>query len=1368
MPKRILTLLLLFIIGSGFQSNTTTIPFSFEKFAFSDKLPSNSVIRIYNDKEGYMWFGTKDGLCRFDGHNVKVFRSSALTPGKLTNNEIQCIAEDNDRNLWVGTIEGINIIDKKNFSIKALDNRFTNKQRINSILVDSKGFIWIGTSNNGALRIDPKNDQYVRFSTDKDSPLPLKGNNITNIYEDRSGKVWLSSWKSGLCYIDESGKHIVYAPNIGDKNNPFRFYQDKDGVYWICTWGDGIYTMTMNANSEMDLHPIVFSPHSEKISDVIVYSITQDDKYGYIWVITYSGLRLIEKEPDGSYATIDADLFFGEATNKLFHEIIKDRLGNLWVGSVGEGVYKLDFNKLSIQNFSLSEIKKSFNLPSYVMQVCEMKSGEVFIVINRLGLFHFNAANGEVKRPADSVAKSLYSINAMIHVSATDEIWLANEGEDIIHIFKIKNSEDLQEVNYFSLGNSKTPIENNISYLFEDSKGNIWIGSNNGLYIKPVNATVRLISPKIQFVNTIGEDADKNIWIGTEKEGTIICRPNKKGNQLTFAFSKIYLKIDSYQSFSVQSICCTKNGDVYIGTKEGCLYFCDKKKLTAIDISGIYGITEERIMDILEDNNGMLWISTIKRIVRYNPTTHTSTYYSSADGMLMSMFFKDARVKLQSGQILFGGNKGICMFDPSVLSASLKIQSQRVLISDISIQNKSVFDDKTNVHYNSADNSITLQHTESNLNIEFSAPDYSSANKIQYAYMLSGSDNNWIYVSNNRRFVNYANLPSGKYKFLVKASDQTGLGTEQITSLKIIILPPPYKTWWASLIYLAILLAGSYFVVKMLINRIRLRNELKISQIEKEKSEELAQIKLRYFTNISHELLTPLTIIMLLIDGLKKKNHPDSSRYEMMKTNANRLKRLIQQILVFRKTESGNIKLKIHQNDIVAFVNNICHSNFQPLISEKKINFSVNADHDHYMAWFDSDKLDKILYNLLSNAFKYTNDGGEISLKMSFMDRHDSTILRLSVSDTGCGIDEKDLPFIFQRFYTSSNSDPGQSHGIGLSLTSELLQIHKGSIEVKSNPGEGSVFTIEIPVSKEAYPEEEFSNDENFDPTMIQEVAETDTFANSVEFESEETKQNEYTILVVEDNQELQNLIVEFFAKTYKVLSAQNGQQALDMIKENEINLVVSDVMMPEMDGLTFCRILKNDINTSHIGVLMLTARNSTEDRIDCYNAGADAYIAKPFELPVLVARVKNLIRKRKQKTETFQNNQEINISSMEWGSMDEEFLKQAIIKVEARLSDYLFDFDQFAVDLGTSKSTLHRKLKSLTGLAPGEFIRNIRLKHASKMILNNTGNISEIAYAVGFNDPKYFSRCFKSEFGLTPTEYQDSKDIQPQSLKKE
>ena len=1358
MIKNTIFVIFLFI-SSLFSLSAGKIQFSFEKFPYNDKLPANSVTRIYNDKEGYMWFGTKDGLCRFDGYDMKVFRSSASTPFKLSNNEIQCIAEDNDQRLWVGTYEGINIIDKKNYSIKKLDNKYVRNEWINSILTDSKGFVWIGTSTYGILRLNPVTGNFVRYSTDKNSSLKLKANNVTNIYEDHQGRIWISLWKNGLCLVDQSRKHIYYTSKIGVNNNPFRVFQDKEGILWVCTWGDGIYNMHVNSDTEISIKPIVLAKGSEKKVNNIVYSITQDDKYGYIWIVTYSGLSLIEKEIDGTYKIFDTNSFFDETSNILFHEISKDRKGNLWIGSVGDGLFKLDFNKLPIENYPLNEFKTLLNVQSYVTRFCQTNSGNIFIVINRIGLFQFDLKTGKVSRPTDIAARSINSISTILNVKSKNEIWVTNEGENLIHIFKNLSNGDLKQIKVISLSNFKNQVESTITSLFEDSKGNVWIGTNNGLYIKPANSTVKYLSSKVFNVNTIGEDSKNKIWIGTDNEGLFVFNPQKNARKLSYSIIQKNLNIKNYQSYSIQSICCKRNGDVYIGTKEGCIYYYNQETHVTNDISGQYGITDEGILDILEDNEGFLWFSTIKRIIRYNPKNHAATYFSKTDGLLVSSFFKDALIKLKSGQVLFGGNKGICSFNPVNLNTTPKLTKRYVAITDILVQNKSIFDDENSQHFNSENKRVTLKYNETNLGIEFSALNYSSASKIQYAYKLAGIDNNWNYVGNNRRFVNYANIPEGNYKFMVKASDENGIWSNEITSLEIVILPPAYRTWWAYLLYLIILSACGFFITRTLSNRIRLRNELKISHIEKEKSEELAQIKLRYFTNISHELLTPLTIIMLLIDSLQKKYNGDSTQFELMKDNVLRLKRLIQQILVFRKTESGNMKLKIQHNDIVGFINNICQSNFKPLILEKEVKFSIDSEFESYMAYFDPDKLDKIIYNLLSNAFKHTPKGGSIVVKISFVSRTTETIMRLSVSDTGDGIAEEDLPHIFKRFYISSTSDQSQSHGIGLALTSDLLQIHKGNIEVKSQLGEGAIFTIEIPVSNSAYSEAELSSEETI-PLEIPEISEPVLSEENIDGIENSVSQKEFTILVVEDNRELKNIIVDNFVHKYHVLSAENGIQALKIVHENEIDLVISDVMMPEMDGLTFCKLLKNDVETSHINVLMLTAKNTTEDRIDCYNAGADSYIAKPFELAVLDSRARNLIRKRKQKTESFQKNQEINISSMEYGSIDELFLKHAVLKVEENLSDDTFDFDQFAVDMATSKSTLHRKLKSLTGLSPGEFIRSIRLKHAVQMLTNNMGNISEIAFAVGFNDPKYFSRCFKIEFGHTPREYQESKKL--------
>ncbi len=1329
----------------------------FEKFPLNDKLPSNSVLRIYHDKEGFLWFGTMDGLCRFDGYDVKIFRSSPLTPGKLINNEIRCINEDNFQKIWVGTPEGIVIIDKKSYKISNLENRYIAGDNINSIITDKNGDVWVGTTAHGVLCINPETFEFERYSADSDSPIKLKSNNISYVFEDKAGKIWVTAWKAGLCYIDRANQKAVYAPNLGINNNPFRCFQDSDGLFWICTWGDGIYHLTEQNSNGIKVEKMPLSEKSSAKVDDIVYSITQDEKTGLIWVITFSNLSSISKDADGKFTVYETDKLFDDTSMKLFHEIVKDRKGNLWLGSVGDGLYKLDFNKLTVQNYDLSEIISTLNLPPYVTHLTENEQGQIYISINRIGLFRFYPETGKSVRLLTSVLSKQASISALTHIKQTNKLLYALEGEDEVNICAYGPDGML-------IGESKFVIdeynrqENAIHALFEDSKGNIWIGANSGIYLKPKGGKSRLFSRNYSFVNSFTEDKHKNIWFGTAKEGVFYASQKIVNRRNIYFITSVPLKIDNFRSVNVQSVCSTPKGDTYIGTREGCLFRYNTNERKAIDISGLYGITEEGIMDMTADSNGILWISTIKKIIRFNPEKHTATYFTKNDGLLITSYYRDASILTRSGMVMFGGNKGICAFNTlEEPKSGTELKEQKVSVTDIMIQNKSVFDFEDNKCFDEKNGRFFVKYNQNNISFEFSSLNFPSA-IIQYAYKLSDVDKDWIVAASSRRFVNYANLPPGSYTFSVKATNQDGTWSSDVTTIGLRVLPPWYRTWWAFLIYLII---GFYVIViitRTVYNRIHLRNELKISQIDKKKTEELAQIKLRYFTNISHELLTPLTVIMLQIERLQNQIKGFEPQFDVMKENVVRLKRLIKQILVFRKTESGNMKLKVVKDDVISFVRTICQSGFKLQINEKEINFTIDVEYESYQAWFDPDKLDKIIYNLLTNAFKYTPKGGSIALKISFVPRHDSIFMRLSVSDSGIGISEAELPHIFKRFYISSNSDMSQSHGIGLSLTSDLLQIHKGFISAKSQPGEGSVFTFEIPISEDAYTREEKAPDDE-----VEMLSGAEKSMEEIVEKEKSMDNRSLSVLVVEDNQELNNIIADNFAEKFTVFTAGNGIQALQIIREKEIDIIISDVMMPEMDGLTLCKIVKNDLVTSHISILMLTAKNSVEDRIDCYNAGADAYIAKPFELGLLNARVNNLISKKIQKTESFRKNPDINISEMEYCSVDEVFLKQAIAKVEAKLSDELFDFDQFAMDMATSKSTLHRKLKSLTGLSPGEFIRNVRLKHAVQMLTNNTGNISEIAFAVGFNDPKYFSRCFKAEYGMTPKEFQENKRAKKQ-----
>ena len=613
-----------------------------------------------------------------------------------------------------------------------------------------------------------------------------------------------------------------------------------------------------------------------------------------------------------------------------------------------------------------------------------------------------------------------------------------------------------------------------------------------------------------------------------------------------------------------------------------------------------------------------------------------------------------------------------------------------------------------------------------------------------------------MYVRGDRQFAFYNQLPKGKRTFYLKTTDTNGLWSNYIAEIQVSKEPAFYETWWAYMFYVVLVILSLYLFYRRMKRRLQLRHELRIAQIDREKSEELVQTKLRYFTNISHDLLTPLTIITCLIDDAEMTNGSRISQLSMIRSNVNKLRRLLQQILDFRKVESGNMKLSVSKSDIVSFIDDVCKVNFAPLIRKKSQTFIFSTEDKHLIAYFDRDKIDKIVSNLLSNACKYTSEGGEIKLIMKSYQEAEHTHLRIQVVDTGEGIAPGDLENIFKRFYTAHKGDESESNGIGLSLTKDLVELHHGTIEVESELTKGSTFTIYFPIDKDSYQENELITGE----TPVNDKKAAMIFEHE-DLEKpgvvEDVQVNDNHLLLVEDNEELLYLMEKILSRQYHVLVAKNGLEALDIIKDNEIDIIISDVMMPEMDGLELCRNIKSNLETSHIPVILLTAKNTAEDRIECYNAGADGYISKPFELKILEARINNFIIYKKSKQEEFRTNVEVDIDSLETSSIDKDFLDKVVSVIESNMVKGDFDVVQLADALAVSKSTLYRKMKIATGLSPIEFIRNIRLKYGSQLLKNKSMSIAEVAYECGFSNPKYFATCFKEDFGVTPKEYQKS-----------
>lgn len=1320
---------------------------SFEYFPYMDQLPSSSVRRVLQDSEGYIWLGTLDGVCRYDGYQVRTFRSDMHNPSLLTNNDIQSLAEDKQNRIWIGTKQGINLLDRNTLKITPFEESPVQGDNINALACDDKGDMWIATSR-GLFCYDNTRKVLKTYWSDPYDEKTLPDQTISHVSKDKQGNIWIMFWNGGLCrYLPESDNFERF-PATKEMSSPFRLYQDKNDQYWLCTWGSGFFKFNPEALPENRYTRIpVYNTAGEE--ENIFFSMVQDDRYGYFWLMSLTGLYVFDyDEQNTALSPIDISEHLS-GSSKLYSEIIKDKDNNLWIGAYSEGTIFVNFNLHQVRNYGMEVLRQKLGFPISIRALSEDSDGLVWLGINRYGLFLYDRSENNVFSINDipSVVNhqelsNLKTVNYIREIKSRGEHWVCCD-DQWIYIFK-KNERGIYYAGRLNLDVSDELNWASEKVLFEDKDAYVWVGMlNQGLVKIGSDNRVIMVEP-VPMVTGITQDLHGDIWVSSEKVGLCCLKPSGRTYRL--------IRYDKYSeglnTSNIQSVCTDVSGKLWLGTKEGRLLTFDKNTSRFEDMSLTCAMTGESILNLLIGRDNNLWISTNKKVTSFNPRTLISTSYSISDNLVVKSFIKSSYSATNTSEVLFGGNKGFCAFSQSRQQDD-SLKSVRVHITDIKVHNQSILNNNNDHGYKPELKRLILGPAERNVEFEFSSLNYAAPLKVQYAYKLEGLDTEWTKVNTSRRFASYNNLHQGKYELMLMATDENGRWGEPLSGLEIIKKPPLYLSWWAGLLYLALLILLFFALFRYFANKVRLNQQLNIAQIEKAKSEELSQTKLRYLTNISHELLTPLTVISCLIDDVDQVSGGEYWQHEVMKVNLSRLKRLLQQILDFRKVESGSMKLRVAESNMIEFVERICAFNFVPLAKERNICFELQFPDYPVQGWYDPEKLDIMLFNLLSNAFKFTPEGGSVRLGLSLLQKSKGRIVQLIVSDTGRGIQPGDLEQIFIRFYSNDPSLTVENHGIGLTLTKELVEMHHGSIRVESEPGKGTTFILEFPIEKSAYAPEELA-----DETITEEVTLPDQDSDTNKSETAATHKEDVHILIVEDNAQLCNTIEAILERNYHTHKASNGKEAIALINSRHIDLVVSDIIMPEMDGLELCRIIKNNLDTSHIEVLLLTAKNSINDRIESYNAGADGYLSKPFELKVLQAKINSLVRNRKRKTDSFKQNAEINISSLEYTSLDEKFLENAVAIIEEHIAVTDFNLDLLSSRLNMSKSSLYRKIKSLTGLSPVEFTKNIRLKHACQMLAGQAGNISDIAYAVGFADPKYFTSCFKAEFGLTPTEF--------------
>lgn len=1314
----------------------------------SDKLPSNTVNQIFQDSQGYIWIGTPEGLCRYDGYrilNIKHSASSRL-PGS---DNITSIKEAGEY-LLIGTDAGLQLLDKKTYRLQPFPDKRLQERRVKSILVDKGHDIWIGTE--GPVLV--YNADFTLKKIYDQREIPNSG--ASSIYEDADGNIWICFWNSGLYRFNKKDSSIKAFPKIGENNNPFKIFQDNRKNYWICTWGNGLFLFDPRKDSgEMYKEVEVRSRRKQSNKEELFYSVLQDDQQGYVWVMSFSGITAFKYAHSGNIKEADVSHLFTN-TNNVFSDLYKDLDGNLWIAAFGDGILTVNFNKPFVLNYTFDEIKRKYGLSANFTMLYADRQGRMWFDMDRLGFGFFDIRTKKPvlysDYPSLSKIKALSSVSCAIVPRGTNQVWTGSTYLPVITVISLKQNRPEVE-NTFNLRDYDSNSGNPLSF-FEDSRNNLWVTTTNGILVRPSGQNNLLaINSVTGRISGITEDSSGDIWIATSWNG--LYKISQKKESLLPLRIIHFKNVKGIADPEIRSISADSHGNIWIASGAGKIawYQTSAGKFYTYNKFA----SSEKILTLTCDKNNHIWVSTSRLVYRITPFKKFREY-AADDGFTVKMLARRAYAESQSDdQIYFGGTNGISVFSTST-EKEMKNGQHKPVITDIKINNASITDIAGREHSSEA---VVLEPEDRNLEIDFSSLNYEFPGKIQYAYKLEGVDADWVYPGKGRRFAVYNNLSKGRYTFMVKASGPENVWSEDAVRLIIDKKPAYYESNAAYTFYLALIGAMIYAGFRFATYRLKLRSDLRIARIEREKTEELAQAKISYFTGISHDFLTPLTIISCLIDDIQITTKRNLPQYEKMRSNVNRLKRLLQQVLDFRRIESGNMFLKISRGDIIAFIKEISLSNFMPLAKKKEINFSIDTTISECDAYFDADKIDKILFNILSNAFKYTPKGGKISISLSeerYM-LHDFLVMR--VADSGPGISQAEQEKIFTPFYNNSKNR-NESNGIGLSLTKNLVEIHQGSIDVVSEPNMGSVFTVRIPTGPESYADQDLKEATE----IIREDNAPDYLpaANNAGKSSLDGagKPDRLNLLLVDDNEDLLLTVENILREYYNVYTATDGLQALEVIKSNETDIIVSDVMMPGMDGLQLCRHLKNDINTSHIPVILLTAKNSVDDRVECYNAGANGYIAKPFELKILVARINNFLANKQNKQSGFKSSYDINISVLDQPSLDEHFLKNTIETIEQHLTETDFDVVALAGHLNMSRSTLYRKIKVLVGLSPNEFIKNIRLKHACQMMMKDKSvPVSEVAFSTGFSDPRYFATCFKAEFGLTPSEYQKGNNVQ-------
>jgi len=1351
--RNIVFLFLVFPILFWGQKNVN----QFKHLSAADGLSQSSVIAIEQDRLGQIWLGTRDGLNRYDGSKFKIFRNDPNDSTSISNSDILSIKEDRDGNIWVGTYNGLNCYNPLTNTFK----RYLHSDAENSLcnntvwcITETKnGEIWVGTSN-GLSIYDRTKDEFINFSTSKEDDIRLPSNFVASILETKEGFIWVGTSK-GLCKLERTSSEGFAFQNYGTEEVEY-FIQDikKCGKDTLClgTKNKGLL--------RFDTVSGTFFTKSEKND---LNSFEDDvraltfDATGKLWLGTSNGVRIISE--DGAITKITHNPNRPESlSNNYIKSLFTDKKGSVWIGSYYGGVDLWDESNTNFINYTHTSSRNNIGL-KVVSSIVADKAKNRYLGTEGNGITILDTDGRLIRNLNHENSPALLSNNIKSLLINSDKLWIGsfNKGAFVYDMKKQRFDErSLTEKLREYLA------ETGVYSIKRSSEKTLWLGTfGKGLVRYQLSAgkieafTVNTNKPlSSNRIRSLLIDSSENIWAGTQSGLNKLNFDSSNDSLKSVQF--FFFNLETQSGADILSLFEDSGKTIWASIRGKGLYRFDGQGFESVKLSPDKKITS--VHAILEDQDRNLWMSSNQGIIKYDPKANKSTIYDQKDGLIQNEFNSGSALKVGNTEFYFGGPFGVSYFD--IENLSLNAYAPQVLLTDIKIKNESVSPGgPDNILYENIafTNSITLPYDKANFSIAFSIPNFINPGSNRYSYRMVGLENDWNETDLTQ--VNYTIQNPGTYIFEIKGSNNDGIWNSKPTALEIIVEPAPWKSGWAFMGYALIIALALIGLTRIIRSKTRLRHQLELEHFKSERNKEIHNTKLQFFTNISHEFRTPLTLISGPLQQLLENYNGSSFMYKkllVIESNANHLLQLINRLMDFRKFENEQFKLKAAEGNIVKFLREIFLS-FSEFAKDGGYNYTFHASSEKILMYYDRVKLEQVFYNLISNAFKYTPKNGTISVAVVELNGK----ARIDIEDSGTGIPNEFKEKIFDRFFEVESGKTRDDHlqkgtGIGLSIAKKMVNLHHGNLCIIPKKGQGSIFRTELSLGSqhlsdsEIWSEFKFSDDLALYTSQLKRPLEKTNTAIEI-FKPDEEKE---TILVVEDNLPLREFITDLLSQEYNVLEAANGKEAFKKALRYVPDLIVSDVIMPEMVGTELCAQIKSNIKTSHIPVILLTSRTSLVYKFEGLGNGANDYVSKPFDLKEFLLRVRNLIASTRRLKKKFTEKDGFVPSEVTVSSIDEKLLEKALHIVENNISNEQFDITSFSEQLGVSRSLLFTKIKAWTNSTPNGFIQEIRMKRALQLLEQNTLNISEISYKVGFKNPKYFSKLFQKRYGEAPSRY--------------